>query len=136
METDERLVIGIERGPFSCRTINWIWPVKNDNRYAGSLAGAHTEIHRPDERVIARSDILKINEQNIETFQHFRSRFAVFAVQTINGNVKTRVLVTFPFHHVVLGLAEKTVLRSKKRGEPKKIAVVSLENPRRVLKLR
>jgi hypothetical protein len=39
----------------------------------------------------------------------------MFAVQTVNGNVKTRMLVTFPFHHVVLRLAEKPMLRTKKR---------------------
>ena len=44
------------------------------------------------------------------------------------------MLVTFPFHHVVLRLAEKSVLRAKKCCEAEKITVVSLENSRRVLK--
>ena len=115
METHERLVIGIKQWPLTGHAVNRIRPVENDDFYARFFASAHAEIHRPDERVIARPDILEINEQNIEIFQHFRGRLAVFAVQTVNGNVKTRVLVTFPFHHVVLRLAKKPMLRAKKR---------------------
>src|ERR1700730_10251402 len=115
METHERLVIRIKQWALDGYAINRIRTIEHDDFYARFFASAHTEIHRPDERVIARPDILEINKQNIEIFQHLRGRFAVFAVQTVNGNVKTRVLVTFPFHHVVLRLAEKPMLRTKKR---------------------
>jgi hypothetical protein len=53
----------------------------------------------------------------------------MFAIEAVNSNVKTRVLVSFPFHHVVLCLAEKSMLRAEKRREAKKIAMMSLENP-------
>ena len=115
MKTDERFVIQIKQRSLDSGAIDRIWPIENDDFYARFFASAHAEIHRPDKRVIARPDVLKINEQNIEIFQHFRGRLAVFAVQTINRNVKTRVLVTFPFHHVVLRLAEKPMLRAKER---------------------
>src|SRR4029077_19407652 len=115
METHERFVIRIKQSALDGHAINRIRPVENDDFDTRFFASAYTEIHRPDERVIARPDILEINEQNIEISQHFPGRFAVFAVQTVNGNVKTRVLVTFPFHHVVLRLAEKPMLRTKKR---------------------
>lgn len=115
METHKRSVIGVKQWALACDAINRIGPVENDDLYARLFTGAHTEIHRPDKRVIACPYILEINEQNIEIFQHFRGRLAVFAVQTVNGNVKTRMLVTFPFHHVVLRLAEKPMLRTKKR---------------------
>ena len=39
----------------------------------------------------------------------------MFAVKTVNRNVKTRMLIAFPFYHVVLRLAKKPMLRSKKR---------------------
>jgi len=126
METHERFVIRIKQWALTGHAIDRIRPVENDDLYACFLASAHTKIHRPDKRVIARSDILEINQQNIEIVQHFRGRLAVFAVQTVNGNVETRVLVIFPFHHVVLRLAEKPMLRTKKRRETKKIAIVSL----------
>ena len=56
----------------------------------------------------------------------------MFAVKTVNWNVQSRVLVTFPFHHVVLRLTEKSVLRTRERCESEKIAIVSFENSRGV----
>src|SRR5204862_8164278 len=114
METHERFVIRIKQWALDGHSINRIRPVEDDDLYARFFASAHTEIHRPDERVIARPGILEINEQNIEIFQHFCGRLAVFAVQTVNGNVKTRMLVTSAFHHLILRLAETPLLRPKK----------------------
>jgi len=48
--------------------------------------------------------------------------------------VKPRILVTVPFDHVILRLTEKTVLWSKERSKAEKIAIVSLQNSRRVFK--
>src|SRR5437588_433505 len=93
---------------------------------------AHAEVERPDERVIARADVLKINKQNIDIFQHFCCRFAMFAVKAVNRNAEARMLIVFPFDHIVLRLAEKPMLRTKKRCDLEKIAVVSLENMRRM----
>jgi len=115
METHERFVIRIKQWALDAHAINWIRTIEHDNFYVRFFASAHTEIHRPDERVIARPGILEINEQHLEILQHFPGRLAVLAVQTVNGNVKTRVLVTFPFHHVILRLAEKPMLGAKKR---------------------
>ena len=41
------------------------------------------------------------------------------AVETVDWNAESRVLVAFPFHHVVLGLAMKTVLRAEESSEAK-----------------
>ena len=46
------------------------------------------------------------------------------------------MLITLPFDHVVLRLAEKPMLRSEERCETKQIAVVPLENMRRMFELR
>jgi hypothetical protein len=59
----------------------------------------------------------------------------MFAVKTVNGNAKPRMLVAFPFHHIVLGLPEESVLRTEKRGKAKQVAVVPLENVRSMLEL-
>ena len=113
METHERFVIGIEQRSFVRHAIDRIRPIENDNLYARFLTGAHAEIHRPDKSIVARPDVLEIYEQNVDLFQHVRSRLAMFAVQTVNRNAQTGMLVTFPFHHVVLRLAEEPVLRTK-----------------------
>src|SRR5204862_8044364 len=111
METHERFVIRIKQWALDGHSINRIRPVEDDDLYARFFASAHTEIHRPDERVIARPDILEINEQDIEIIQHLCDWLAVFAVQTVNGNMKTRMLITSPLHHVILRLDEKPMLR-------------------------
>lgn len=46
------------------------------------------------------------------------------------------MFVTFPFRHVVLCLATKTVLRTEECSEPKQVAVQLLKNVGRVLELR
>ena len=53
-----------------------------------SLAGAHAEIHRPNESVIACADILKVNKEKIDIFQHLRGWLAVFAVETVDRNAE------------------------------------------------
>src|SRR2546428_8653983 len=100
------------------------------------FTGAHAEVECPNKRVITRTDVLKINEQNIDSFEHFRRWLAMFAVQAINWNAKPRMLVALPFDHVVLRLAEKSVLRTEEGCDLEKIAVVLLENTRRVLERR
>src|SRR5437667_12696627 len=102
METHERFVIRIKQWALDGHSINRIRPVEYDDLYARFFASAHTEIHRPDERVIARPDILEINKQDIEIFQHFCDWLAVFAVQNVNGNMKTLMLDTFQFQYVLV----------------------------------
>ena len=135
MEAHERFVIRIKRWPLSGNAINRIRAIQYNNFYVCFFASTHAQIHRPDKRVIACADVLEINEQSIEIFQHFCGRLPVFAIQTVNGNVKARVLVAFPFHHVVLRLAKKPMLGAKKRSELKKIAVVLLKDSGCILKL-
>src|SRR5436305_14742554 len=105
METHERFVIRIKQWALDGHSINRIGPVEDDDLYVRFFASARTEIHRPDERVIARPDILEINEQDIEICQHFCDWLAVCALQTVNENLKTRLRITFPFHLVILRLA-------------------------------
>src|ERR1700730_19395326 len=60
----------------------------------------------------------------------------MFAVETEDGNAEPRMFVALPLNHVVLGLAQITVLRPEERAKPKQFAVVALEDFRRVLELR
>jgi len=59
----------------------------------------------------------------------------VFAVKTINWNAQTRMFVALPFDHVVLGLAEKSMLRTEECAKPEQISVVSLEDLRCMLEM-
>jgi len=62
------------------------------------------------------------DKQNIEILQHFRRRLAMFAVKTVNGNVEPRMLVTFPFDHVVLRLTEESMLRPEECAKLEQIS--------------
>src|SRR5712691_6169473 len=135
MHADKRFVVGIKQRSLRRNAIYRVWPIKDKDCDTCFFAGTHAEIQRPDKCVIARTHVLKIDKQNIETLQHFRRRLAMFAVKTVNRNAEPRVLVAFPFHHVILGLATKTMLRTEKRGEAEEIAVMLLQNMRRMLEL-
>src|SRR6185436_17654094 len=136
MHAHKRFVIEIEHRAFGRYAINWVWPIQHNDCDAAFLAGAHTEVERPNKSIVTRADVLKIDPEDIKPLQHFCRRFAMVAVKTVDRDVQTRMLVTFPFHHVVLCLTEKAVLRAEKGGEAKQIATVSLEDSRRMLKLR
>src|SRR5207237_7982443 len=61
---------------------------------------------------------------------------AMFAVQTVNRYPKSRMLVTSPFDHVVLGLAAIAMLRTEKSAQLKQFPIFALENFGRVLQFR
>jgi len=134
MHPDERFIIGIESRSFYRHAVNRVWAIEHNNRDALLFARTHAQIHRPDERIIARADVLKVYEQTIEPVQHFCSRLAVLAVETVNRNTQTRVFIAFPLHHVVLRLTEEAMLRTKKRGKPKEIVVVPFQDSRCMFK--
>ena len=128
MHADKGFVVGIEQLPFSRYAIDRVWSIQYNDCSAGFLANTHGEIQRPNKSVITRSNILKVDQQNIQAFQHFCRRFAMIAVKTVDRDVQARMLVTLPLQHVVLRLAEKSMLWAKKGGEAKQIATVSLQD--------
>src|SRR4029077_2352584 len=136
MHPHKRLVTFFDRRTLNGDAVDWIRSIEDDNVKSALLARVHAEVERPDESVITRADVLKIDKENVEILQHFVGRFAMFAVQTVNRNVQPRMLVAFPFDHVVLGLTEESVLRSEERAYSKQFAVEFLENARGVFKRR
>src|SRR5206468_3084069 len=105
--------------PFCHYAIDWVRAVEHNDGDSASFAGAHAQIERPNKSVVTRPDVLEIDKQNIERFEHFRCRLAMFAVKAVNRYAQTGMLVTLPFDHVILRLAEKSVLRAKEGGEAK-----------------
>jgi hypothetical protein len=68
MHPDERFVIRVEQRSLPRHAIDRVWPIQHHDSDTLLLARAHAQIHRPDKRVVARPDVLKIDEQNIEPF--------------------------------------------------------------------
>src|SRR5262249_29139005 len=119
MHADERFITFFNRRTFNCRTVNRIRPIEHNNVNAAFLARAHAEIECPNESVITRADVLKIDNKRVEIGEHLRRGLTVVAVQAVNRNVQPRMLVSSPFDHVVLGLTEESMLRTEKRAELK-----------------
>ena len=120
MHPNKRFVTGIEQRSFCRDAVDRIRSIEHNNCDAAFFTGAHAKVHRPDKGVVTRADILKIDEQNIEmpsSISGVGSRCSPY--RAVNRNAKPRMLVAFPFDHVVLGLTEKSVLRTKERGETK-----------------
>ena len=128
MHADKRFVLRIEQRPFDRNAVDGIRPIDYEQRDAVLFASAHHEIERPDKSVITRANVLKVDKNKIDILQHRGGRFAMFAVQTVNGNAQPRMFVTLPFDHVVLRLTEKAVLRTEEGGDTQKIAVVPFKN--------
>ena len=123
MHADKRFVTLLDRRPFNGDAVDWIRSIENNNVRPAFLARAHAKIERPNECVITRTDVLKIDQQNIDILQHLRRGLAMLSVQTINRNAESRMFVTFPFDHVVLGLTEEPMLRAEKRAQLKQFAI-------------
>src|SRR6266487_3951872 len=135
MHSYERSVVRIQPRTLNRHSIDWVWSIEHNNVNVLALAGAHREIHRPNKGVVARPDVLQINQQEIEILQHLARWLAMFAVQTVNRYPKSWVFVTSPFNHVVLGLAAIAVLRTEERTQLKQLPIFALENLESVLQL-
>src|SRR6267143_1766627 len=61
---------------------------------------------------------------------------SMFTVQTVNRNSEARMLITFPFDHVVLSLAEESVLGTEEGAELKQLAAQFFESLRCMFQLR
>ena len=62
MKPDERFVNKVEHWALCGDAVNRVRPIKHNKCNAILFTGAHAKIHRPDECVVARADILKIDK--------------------------------------------------------------------------
>src|SRR6266446_5744704 len=136
MHSHERAVVRINSWTFNRYTVDRVWPIQRDDLNVLTFAGAHCQIQRPNKSVVARADILQVNQEEIEILQHLARGLAMFAVQTVNRYPESRMLVTSPFDHVVLGLAAIAVLRTEERAQLKHLLIFALENFGSVLQFR
>src|SRR5438477_11855436 len=136
MHTDGRFVAFLDRRTFDCYAVDRIRPIENDDTIAPLLTRPHAKIKSPNEGVVARADILKIDDETFDIIEHFGRWFAVFTVQTVNRNSQARMLVTFPLDHVVLSLAQESVLWTEESAELKQLAAQFFESLRCMFQLR
>ena len=60
------------------------------------LHGAQAVRHRVHERVDARADVLQIDHQHVESFEHLRRRLPRLAVQRVDRHAASRIAARAP----------------------------------------
>src|SRR5438094_9281435 len=136
MHSYKRAVVRIQPRTLNRHSIDWVWSIEHNNVNVLALAGAHRQIHRPNKGVVARADVLQINQQEIEILQHLARRLAMFAVQNVNRYSELWLFVASPFNHVVLALAFIAVLRTEERTQLQPLPNFTPELLGRVLQVR
>ena len=81
------------------------------------MTGLHAEFQCPDEGIVAAANVLQVDNERVDIFEHLGPGFARVPVEAVHREAARRVAEPFPFHHVVLGLSEDPVLRTEERGE-------------------
>ena len=67
MHSNKRFVIDVENWSLCRYAIDRVRSIEHNDGDSGLFTGAHAKIHRPDKGVVARADIMQIDEQNIES---------------------------------------------------------------------
>lgn len=91
-------------------TTHRIRSIQNDEAHPGFRARLHGQRHGPYEGVNANTDVLQIEDQCVQPFEHFGRGLTDFGVQRMNGQAGDRIRVVLGLDHVVLFLASCPVL--------------------------
>src|SRR5262245_4534113 len=105
---------GLQYVSFNSQSADRIGAIEHDEPLAEFTRGLHRQGHRVNERVDARSRVLKIEDQRVHVTQHLLSRLAKLAVKRMSHDARALVAEAFPFNHVVLCLTSNSMLRSEK----------------------
>ena len=89
----------------------------NDDGDARGVAGLHAQEQRPDKGVVARANVLEVDQKGVEAVEHRCGRFAVFAVERVDRDAEPGVWCALPLDHVVLRGAGEPVLRAEQGAE-------------------
>jgi methylmalonyl-CoA mutase len=107
--------------------------IQNDDWDPGTHACLHAKVKRPDERVVPSADILQIDDQRLQSFEHGGRRFPLPTVKAVDRDPNARMPVSSPFDHIILILAEISMLRSKERRKLKEISAQAFQDSRGML---
>ncbi len=116
MQADEREVPGIENVALDPQAADRVRTIQHDQANAVHGTGLHGVQHRVDERVVARADVLDVEDQDVDPGQHFRGGNAGLAIEAEDRQTGPRVLAVAHFFEV-LGICENTVLRTEERHQ-------------------
>ena len=91
--------------------------VEHEHANAGLGARAHREQQRPHVGVDPAADVLQIDDEDVEPFEHLGGRLAAIRVEGVDRDSELRVPPVPGLDHVVLLLAPEPMLRPEERSE-------------------
>ena len=110
------LELGVEPGSVDFQAAERVGPVEDDNGLPVFKTRLHSAQHTACISVRPRPDVLQIYHEDVDFFEHFGGRLAVFAVERIHGQPRAAVYFVED-GHVSLLVAVNSVLRAEERDE-------------------
>ena len=74
--------------------------------------------HGVEKGIDPGADIDEIDQQHVDRLEHRPRRVPAFAIEAVERQAGAAIGLMRRFHHIVLLLGEKTVLRRKQAGQP------------------
>ena len=112
---DKAFPAGAQRQAFD-RPADRIGPVQHPDRFAVLRRRFEHVAQRGDERINPATQILQIDEDDIERIHHRIGRLAHFAVQAEHRDAVHRIVKVRRLDHVVLLVAAQAMLRTEGGG--------------------
>src|ERR1044072_877823 len=81
-DANKRFKPRLNRSAFNDISCNWVRTIQHKNRFASFTCATQHMEERAEIGIKSHADILHIEDQYINIFQHFRSRFVDRAIQT------------------------------------------------------
>ena len=101
---------------FHVYAVDRVRPVEHDELDVVARAGFHRVRHRPDVGVVARADVLDVEDDRVETVEHLFRGNAGRPVETPDGKARDRVGVVLDFDEILRGRPQP-VLGTEQTGE-------------------
>src|SRR6266850_3801022 len=127
IETDERRERGVRHVALDADAAERVRPVEHDDGDAGARARTHGEGERPLEGVVARADVLKIDDEGVEPGEHRRRRLPRGAVEADHREsrdgialVRDRGVILWRAPDSVLGREQSRQAHAARVGEQRR----------------
>src|SRR2546425_752213 len=114
---NKRFLAGLKQVPCQLLSADRIRAIANNDSLVELFGSAHAVGHRIGKGVDAAADALKIDDDDVDVFQHPFRRLARLAIKRINWNVSLTIDSVRCLDHVVLHVAANSVLWSEQSRE-------------------
>src|SRR6266511_1389007 len=115
--TNKRSLFRYQYIALHVQTGYWVRSVAHENLLTKLLCRSHTVRHCVSERIYSAADVLHIENENVNAFQHRLGRLSRFTVKRIHRKARFAVHAVICLDHVVLDITAYPVLRPEEGGQ-------------------